>query len=259
MATTFTLVAVFVPVAFMQGIVGQFFRQFGLTISVAVLISLFVAFTLDPMLSARLARRPRPRRAPPGAGAGGRLRRLFERTTAPTSARSTGCSGTGGSPWARPACSSLASLVVGSRLGSEFVPAEDRSQLVVNLEFPPGTSLATTSALSRRLEREVQALPGVAAVYSTLGPQEDVRLARWRVNLVDKARRAETAEPMKRRDPRGPRRRARARDLRRLRPAHRRGAGRLARPSSCGWWGATSPCCAARRSSSSTPCAPSPP
>ncbi|HTP29173.1 MAG TPA: efflux RND transporter permease subunit, partial [Anaeromyxobacteraceae bacterium] len=57
MATTFTLVAVFLPVAFMQGIVGQFFRQFGLTVTAAVLISLFVAFTLDPMLSARLVRR----------------------------------------------------------------------------------------------------------------------------------------------------------------------------------------------------------
>ena len=92
-----------------------------------------------------------------------------------------------------------ASLGVGSRLGSEFVPAEDRNQLVVNLQFSPGTSLATTSALSGRLEREVQAIPGVSAVYSTLGPQEDVRLARWRVNLVDKSRRAETAEQMKRR------------------------------------------------------------
>ncbi len=67
MATTFTLVAVFVPVAFMQGIVGQFFRQFGLTITAAVLISLFVAFTLDPMLSARLTRARVPGEAPPRA------------------------------------------------------------------------------------------------------------------------------------------------------------------------------------------------
>jgi HAE1 family hydrophobic/amphiphilic exporter-1 len=53
MATTFTVVAVFVPVAFMPGIVGRFFYQFGITISVAVLVSLFVAFTLTPMLSSR--------------------------------------------------------------------------------------------------------------------------------------------------------------------------------------------------------------
>ena len=51
MATTFAIVAVFVPIAFMSGIIGQFFFQFGLTVAVAVLVSLFVSFTLDPMLS----------------------------------------------------------------------------------------------------------------------------------------------------------------------------------------------------------------
>ena len=51
MATTFAIVAVFVPIAFMSGIVGKFFFQFGLTVAVAVLVSLFVSFTLDPMLS----------------------------------------------------------------------------------------------------------------------------------------------------------------------------------------------------------------
>src|SRR5262249_22037306 len=56
LATTLTIVAVFVPVAFMSGFVGQFFRQFGLTVSAAVMISLFVAFTLDPMLSSRFSK-----------------------------------------------------------------------------------------------------------------------------------------------------------------------------------------------------------
>ncbi|MDX2220223.1 MAG: efflux RND transporter permease subunit [Burkholderiales bacterium] len=52
LATTFSIVAVFVPVAFMGGIIGKFFYQFGITVVVAVLVSLFVSFTLDPMLSA---------------------------------------------------------------------------------------------------------------------------------------------------------------------------------------------------------------
>jgi HAE1 family hydrophobic/amphiphilic exporter-1 len=51
MATTFAIVAVFMPVAFMDGIIGRFFLQFGITVAVAVLVSLFVSFTLDPMLS----------------------------------------------------------------------------------------------------------------------------------------------------------------------------------------------------------------
>ena len=199
MATTFTLIAVFVPVAFMKGITGQFFRQFGLTISVAVLISLFVAFTLDPMLSARLARPHVPGEARREGRLAARLRRSFESNDR---AYERSLDWVLRHRWLTVGVAMLifvASMGVGSRLGSEFVPAEDRNQLVVNLEFPPGTSLATTSALSGRLERDVQAIPGVVAVYSTLGPQEDVRLARWRVNLTDKSLRSETAEQMKRR------------------------------------------------------------
>jgi HAE1 family hydrophobic/amphiphilic exporter-1 len=197
MATTFTLVAVFVPVAFMQGIVGQFFREFGLTITAAVLISLFVAFTLDPMLSARLARRRVPGERPNrvaealrrGFEAGDRLygrtldfvlrHRLLTAATA---------------------LSLLAgSLFVASRLGSEFMASEDHSEFVATLTYPPGTSLATTSTRSGALERAVRALPGVTAVYAVIGPEEDVRKARWRVKLVDKRERKEGVEAYKQR------------------------------------------------------------
>jgi HAE1 family hydrophobic/amphiphilic exporter-1 len=56
LATTFSIVAVFLPIGFMGGIIGKFFHEFGITIVAAVLISMFVSFTLDPMLSSRLAR-----------------------------------------------------------------------------------------------------------------------------------------------------------------------------------------------------------
>ena len=56
-STTFAIVAVFVPVGFMGGIIGKFFFQFGLTVTAAVLISMFVSFTLDPMLSSRMLRK----------------------------------------------------------------------------------------------------------------------------------------------------------------------------------------------------------
>ncbi|HET8540305.1 MAG TPA: efflux RND transporter permease subunit [Anaeromyxobacter sp.] len=187
-ATTFTLVAVFVPVAFMAGITGQFFRQFGLTITVAVLISLFVAFTLDPMLSARFARARRH-----GAGrehpAAARIRAAFEWNDRLYAA---------GLDWVlrhrrltalAAAALFAASLLAFGRLGREFLPKEDRSQLVVNLEYAPGTSLATASQRSAALERRVQALPGVTAVYATVGHLEDARQVRWRVNLVDKGER----------------------------------------------------------------------
>lgn len=184
MATTFTLVAVFVPVAFMKGITGQFFREFGLTITVAVLISLFVAFTLDPMLSARFARARRrggrePRVASAIRAAFERLDRFYARTLGWV-LRHKVATALGATVLF------LGSLALGGTLGSEFAPKEDRNQLIVNLEYPPGTSLATASQRSAALERQVQALPGVTAVYSTVGYLEDARMARWRVNLVDK-------------------------------------------------------------------------
>src|SRR6266851_2687148 len=80
LATTLSLVAVFVPVAFMPGIVGQFFKQFGITISAAVLISLFISFTLDPMLSARLAKARKPGEVKKEAKVARVLREAFEAT-----------------------------------------------------------------------------------------------------------------------------------------------------------------------------------
>ncbi len=197
MATTFTLVAVFVPVAFMQGITGQFFREFSLTITVAVLISLFVAFTLDPMLSARFTRARRPREKERESRVAARLRSAFDRTDR-FYARTLDWVlhhplATGGVA----ALLFVASLALGATLGSEFMPKEDRNQLIVNLEYPPGTSLAGSSERSAELERRVRAIPGVTAVYSTVGYMEDPRMVRWRVNLVDKNERPETAEDVK--------------------------------------------------------------
>jgi multidrug efflux pump subunit AcrB len=91
----------------------------------------------------------------------------------------------------------IASLGLGRTLGSEFLAAEDRSQLVVTFDYPPGTSLATTSRRSALLEEQVRAMPGVTAVYAVIGSDDDVRSARWRVNLVDKGLRREPAETFK--------------------------------------------------------------
>ncbi len=72
LATTLTIVAVFLPVAFMGGIIGRFFYQFGVTVSTAVLISMFVSFTLDPMLSAHWAEQHNPHKPP------NRVKRFFQ-------------------------------------------------------------------------------------------------------------------------------------------------------------------------------------
>jgi HAE1 family hydrophobic/amphiphilic exporter-1 len=192
MATTFTLCAVFVPVAFMQGIVGQFFRQFGLTITAAVLISLFVAFTLDPMLSARFAR------------AGGhshvrhpvvvRLEAFFGATDRLYAVSLAWVLAHRKTTMLAAALIFFGSLVVASRLGTDFVGNEDRGQLLVSLEFPPGTRIGTTSARSAVAEAEVARLPGVTTVYAVVGPQEQVEKVTWRVTTVDKQARSQSID-----------------------------------------------------------------
>jgi multidrug efflux pump subunit AcrB len=258
MATTFTLVAVFVPVAFMQGITGQFFRQFGLTITVAVLISLFVAFTLDPMLSARLARARAPGEARRDGALVVRIRggfaamdRLYARTLGWVLRHRL-------VTFSAAALLFAASLAIGGMLGSEFMAKEDRNQLIVNLEYPPGTSLATSSLRSAALEREVQALPGVVAVYATVGYMEDTRMVRWRVNLVDKNLRAEGSDEVKDRIRAVLARDARLR-TRSVSDPPMIGGSATSRPSSCTSPGATSPSSRRRRTSSSRRCGPSPP
>ncbi len=191
LATTLTLVAVFVPVAFMQGIVGRFFRQFGLTITFAVLISLFVAFTLDPMLSARFSRQRRPGEAHRENALARWLRagltaldRVFARAL------------DGVLAWRKLTILAALALFVGSlwagsKLGQDFMNVEDRGQLVATLEFPAGTSLATASSRSAVAEARVLELPGVTSVYAVVGDRGEARKVAWRVNLVDKRARAE--------------------------------------------------------------------
>jgi len=197
LATTFTLVAVFVPVAFMPGITGQFFRQFGLTVAAAVLISLFVALTLDPMLSARFARAAGGERRE-GRFAGW-LRAVFEagerayaRSLDVVLRRRFVTIGAAAGLF-------VASVAVAGSLGSEFMPQEDRGQIIVNLEYLPGTSLSTSSTRSAALEAQVRALPGVVDVYATVGFAEDPRLVRWRVNLAVKGERDYGIEAYKQR------------------------------------------------------------
>ncbi|HET6347065.1 MAG TPA: efflux RND transporter permease subunit, partial [Myxococcota bacterium] len=192
MATTFTLCAVFVPVAFMQGIVGQFFRQFGLTITAAVLISLFVAFTLDPMLSARFSRAGGHAQARHPVAV--RLEAFFAATDRLYADSLSWVLAHRKTTMLAAMAIFFGSLVVASRLGTDFVGNEDRGQLLVSLEFPPGTRIGTTSARSAAAEAEVARLPGVTTVYAVVGPQEQVEKVTWRVTTVDKQSRSQSID-----------------------------------------------------------------
>ena len=182
MATTFCIMVVFLPVAFMEGIVGRFFYQFGMTVAFAVLISLFVAFSLTPMLSSRWLK----------AGHG-------DPDKSPDLARK------GSGPWTRflkvlsvwnrafdatlPVYKKLlafslrvrwliilmaigafaASLYLAGRVGVEFFPRTDEGMMVVTLSTPPGSTLEETSQRMSEVESLVKQLPEVTASLVTIG------------------------------------------------------------------------------------------
>ena len=129
-AATMAIIAIFLPVAFMQGIIGKFFFQFGVTISVAVLISLLEALTLAPM---RCSRFLEVGPAPPGRGGGERCfagsPRAYQRRSCPR------CT-TAGPSWPAPA--SCFSLSHRPALRQEFVPTQDMSRFVVRFYTPVG-------------------------------------------------------------------------------------------------------------------------
>ncbi len=189
LATTLTIVAVFVPVAFMSGIIGQFFRQFGLTVSAAVLISLFVAFTLDPMLSSRFSKAIEHGKPDPFAA----LKRPFQYVFEGMDDGYRAILG-----WAVRHKLAVGALAIGSLfgifqilgiMGSDFVNAEDRGQMVLDIELPAGTALEETSRKSAEVEQELLADPIIKTVFVTLGPNGDVNKTSLRIITVPKQER----------------------------------------------------------------------
>lgn len=195
LATTLTIVAVFVPVAFMSGLVGQFFRQFGLTVSAAVLVSLFIAFTLDPMLSSKLAVTidHNKKRA--------WLVRMLEAMHASVEeAYASLLTWTARHRFVTVIVAFgifAGSMQLAKLMGNDFMSPEDRAQFVVNIEMPPGTSLDETARLSLPAEMKLLENKNIVTVYAKLGPGDEVNKVQWRVIAVPKTERAQNFESLK--------------------------------------------------------------
>jgi HAE1 family hydrophobic/amphiphilic exporter-1 len=169
MSTTFSLVVIFVPVAFMSSISGRFLYQFGLTAAVAVLVSLLVSFTLTPMMSARLLRREK-------ANSGGdhqeaRSRRGFYAWIDRHYERMLQWSVTH-----RVAVMIFAGLVVISSIPlytlvpQEYIPSNvDEAEFEVNFRAPEGTSLAAMNEITRAVEKELRGIPLVRLMLCDAG------------------------------------------------------------------------------------------
>ena len=193
LATTLSLVAVFLPVVFMGGIVGRFLSSFGITMSVAVLVSLFVAFSLTPMLAARWLKRSgdghqsRPHPTTPAVpldGAAERARyRAFRRGESGFALDDGPLERWYGKflafcmerRWVVGIAMvvALGSIpVIGARVPTGFLPIDDEGRFEISIEAPQGTSLAETEIIAERLARQVRGLPEVAHTVLTVGSAE---------------------------------------------------------------------------------------
>ncbi|HEY1104230.1 MAG TPA: efflux RND transporter permease subunit [Burkholderiaceae bacterium] len=156
-ATTFALVAVFLPTAFMGGVPGLFFKQFGWTAVLAILASLMVARLLTPMMAAYLLKPTQEKEQQDGWV----MRRYMAtmrwclRHRLVTSIAS--------------ALFFIASIALVGLLPTGFVPASDRAQTQINIELPPGSTLAETRAVAERARVVAAGVQGVIGVFSSIG------------------------------------------------------------------------------------------
>ncbi|MHB1417337.1 MAG: efflux RND transporter permease subunit, partial [Chloroflexota bacterium] len=184
-AVTSTIVAVFLPIAFTEGLAGKFLRDFGLTVAISVLVSLVEAFTLAPMLSAyffkQSARRPdEPRR-----------KTIFSRFFAGFNSGYRGLLSWSLRHRAVVVLVALLALAASAalvpRMGLSFLPDSDRGEFGVALELAPGSRLEETDRATRAAEGVLQADPAVEHVFTTVGATDGtVEKATFSVQLYQR-------------------------------------------------------------------------
>ena len=177
LATTLSIVAVFLPIGFMGGIIGRFFHEFGVTIVAAVLISMFVSFTLDPMLSS-VWHDPQAHGRHEGPPVTlydktiGRVTGAFDRFTTWMSDAYQAILGWSLVHRVKTVLIALAtfgaSFFIVPLLGAEFVPKADFSETVVNFYTPVGSSLEVTESRARQIDAALRELPEVRHTVTTI-------------------------------------------------------------------------------------------
>ena len=207
MATTFAIVAIFIPVAFMKGMIGRLFLQFALTVVFSILVSLLVSFTLTPMLAsiylkgskikkenraiAPMSVKPRRRPAEWFDKGYKKLEDSYRHVLA-FSLKHRAMVLTGA------LILFAGSLYLATFLGKEFTPPEDQGQFVVRLEAPIDHSIEKVDELFRPAEQIVRKMPEVQAVYFVLGNGGWINRAMLMTRLVPKAERKKTQMDLKR-------------------------------------------------------------
>lgn len=179
-ATSFTIIAVFVPVSFMPGIPGQYFIQFGLTVAFSVFFSLMVARLITPLMAAYLMRADDA--VDDHHDNDGRLMKAYTRMV----------TGTTRKWWARyltllGAIGFLvASLMLLAQVPGSFLPPDDSSRVVLSIELPPNATLDETDATTAKINNAIKGIDGVESVFILGGasPKGDLELRRATVRVI---------------------------------------------------------------------------
>lgn len=179
LATTLSIVAVFLPIGFMGGIVGKFFHEFGITIVAAVLISMFVSFTLDPMLSS-VWHDPQ---AQHGSHRGDQRKTLYDRTIGRVTMWFDALTVNLGNGYQKLLAWSLQhqiktvlvavatfvlAIVMLGAVGKEFVPKADFSETQINFYTPVGSALDVTEMRAKQIDAALRSLPEVRHTVTTI-------------------------------------------------------------------------------------------
>ncbi|MDB4973452.1 MAG: transporter, partial [Myxococcaceae bacterium] len=182
LATTLSLMAVFLPVAFMSGIVGRFLESFGITMAFAIGVSLIVSFSLTPMLSARMLAPPRPEGE---AHVKRRMERLVDRFYLPIERSYVHVlAWVMRNRWSMVLLSIIALLSIGplgAAIPKGFQPENDLAEFEVNVRTPEGTSLQQTRLIADGIAREVRDLPYVEHTLMSIG--NDTQQTQNRANI----------------------------------------------------------------------------
>jgi HAE1 family hydrophobic/amphiphilic exporter-1 len=164
MAATFSIAAVFIPVAFMGGIIGRFFYQFGVTVAASVIVSLVIALVLIPMLCSRFLRVEVRR---------GRVYQFFDRSYDKLETRYRGaltfCLRHRGLVVSIATVVFLGSIGLLMNLKREFVPKSDESRFMIRIEAPTGSTLHYTDDKMRKVENLILSTPETKSVFSAIG------------------------------------------------------------------------------------------
>ncbi len=176
-ATTFTIVAVFAPVGFMPGIIGQFFKAFALAACISVLFSLVVARLLTPLMGAYMLKADHNHEDKDPAWMGPYLKALNWGLRNRWKVLAMGIP------------MFAISILLATRLPFEFQPQADRGRAEFSVELPPGATLDETDAIVQRVTRELRARKEVVSVYAAVGSNSAVNKAELTADLTDKKER----------------------------------------------------------------------